>query len=76
MTNKEAAANYKEMMVDMANMIARINAMKERSEYISEQMHDNSDPACDLSEALEKLGKALASMVTYADEYGKEEEGK
>ena len=76
MTNKEAAASYKEMMVDLANMIARIDAMKSRSEYISEQMHDNSDPACDLSEALEKLGKALASIVTYADEYGREEDSK
>jgi len=69
MTNKEAADSYNEMAVKLARIISNVEDMRGRSEYISDEMRDNGDTYTSLSEALEKLGVALANVVIYADEY-------
>jgi hypothetical protein len=69
MTSREIHDRYSEMAVELAAIIGKIDDMKGQSEYISRETKDNGDPSIDLSEALEKLGVALANIITYADEY-------
>ena len=75
-TSQDAAADYSEISAKLARAISQIAEIKNRCQFISDQMKDNDDPAFELGEALEKLGVALASAVTYGDEYAKEAAGK
>ena len=68
--------SYREMAVKLANLLAQVNEMKGSAEYLTDITHDNGDPVFELTEAVEKLGIALASCVTYAKEYANEAEGK
>lgn len=74
MTNVEAANEYLECAVELAECIDKINSIRERCQAISEKTNDNGDPDFMLSEALVKIAPALAVIVTYQDEYRKEKE--
>lgn len=72
-TAQDAAASYSEIALKLAQIISQTREVKNHCEFISEKMYeDTCDPVFELSEALEKLGIALSSVVIYADEYAKE----
>lgn len=75
-TAQDAAADYSELIPHLAKAISQIAEIKNRCQFISDQMKDNNDPAFELSEALEKLGVALASAVLYGSEYADDAAGK
>lgn len=75
-TAQDAAADYSEIIPRLAKALSQIAEIKNRCQFISDQMKDNDDPAFELSEALEKLGIALASAVIYGSEYADDAGGK
>ena len=76
MTHKEMSDEYRKFAVALANAYVNIDEMREQCKTMSEETMDNGDPWDDLEETLLAMGGALASLVIYADEYGKEAKGK
>ena len=65
----EIAKIYEEASVDVAKFISVLRSYKEKFDYISSQTMDNADPACDVSECLEKLAELISSIIIYKTEY-------
>lgn len=76
MTHKEMSENYRQFAVKVANMYANMEVMRDSCKLMSEAARDAGGPWGGLEEALLVMGGVLASLVLYADEYGKEAKGK
>ena len=74
MTKKEVADRYWKMAVSVAEAVSKISDAQRTSEHISNEMKDNADPECDLSEVLIKCARALSSSIIYASEYEEDAE--
>lgn len=68
----EISKIYEDAALDIARFIGVLRSYQEKFEYISSQTMDNADPACDVSECLEKLGGLLSSVTIYGNEYKEE----
>lgn len=66
---EEFALRYQDQAVKLAHLISDLGDVYDRLKYTSEQAEDNGDPYFKLLDAFLPLATALASCVTYADEY-------
>lgn len=69
MTKKEISTEYSKASVKIAEMISVLSDFKNTFRMMSDEQKDNADPECDADDAIQALGKLLASVVIYADEY-------
>ena len=76
MTKKEAAKRYMEKALELADMVLKLEDIKNHLDYTSKGMDDAGDPVYLAEEGLTKLGVSLAAALTYAEEYRKESEEK
>lgn len=71
---------YHEAANDVACFIGKLEAYRDKFDYISNQTMDNADPLCASSKCLEELGILLSTLVIYENEYredlNKKDEGK
>lgn len=73
---KDAAEHYSEYGYKLAVLIGQLEDLQESCEALSESCHDEGLPADMLTEALTKLGSALATMRIYEHEYATGEDVK
>ena len=71
---KDVAEHYSEYGYKLAVIIGQLEDLQESCEALSESCHDEGLPAYTLTEALTKLGSALATMRIYEHEYATEED--
>lgn len=72
MTEQEreaVAEKYSEYGYKLAVIISQLEDLQESCEALSTSCHDEGLPAYTLTEALTKLGSALATMRVYEHEY-------
>lgn len=69
MTDAEVSEKYQQMAVELADIVAKMNDMRETCQFLTEQTQDEGDPKIYLDDAIRASGVALASIVTYAHEY-------
>jgi len=69
MTLKEAANRYRDIAEKLSRIVTDVHQLQTKAEFLRQAMDDNGDPAFEMSEAIEKLGIAMASSLNYAMEY-------
>lgn len=70
---KSTSEKYHEVAVALAELIGKMEDLRTTCELLKDGEGDTGDPYYDLEPALMHAGIALASAVTYADEYEKKE---
>ena len=73
---KDAAEHYSDYGYKLAVLIGQLEDLQESCETLSESCHAEGLPADMLTEALTKLGSALATMRIYEHEYATGEDVK
>ena len=71
-TNDQILNVFDEAIKCTSEYISRLNDLKMRFEYISNQTTDNADPEIESADCLEKLGVLLATLNIYRNEYAEE----
>lgn len=66
---KSTGEQYRDTAVELAAIIGKLQEIKNTCEFLKDNTNDNGDPYYDMEPVLMHAGIALASMVTYADEY-------
>ena len=72
MTNTEIAEKYQRMTVELAQIVTKLEDMRQTCEALSDETQDARDPQFDLDEVILKTGVALATIVSYSHEYATE----
>ena len=72
MTNDEIAEKYQRMTVELAQIVTKLDDMRQTCELLSDETQDARDPQFAIEDVLSKIGIALATIVTYAHEYATE----
>lgn len=67
---------YHALAVKMAAVMGDLQEILEKCEDLKNQVDDDGQPYFEMKDCVRFGGTALAAMVTYADEYLKEEKGK
>lgn len=67
---------YADNVLELANLVAKINEIRTSFEYVMDATGDEGDPKFYLDEAMINLANALSAAVTYSKEYKDEAEGK
>ena len=57
--------SYREQMVDVANMLAKLKMYSDQDEYWMNKFSDNGDPFLESEEARLKVGDFLSALVCY-----------
>ena len=73
--SKAVAKDYNEEISIIAECMSKLKEVENQFKYLSEKTGDNSDPQFELHEAICSLGEALATSISYRDEYVKEANG-
>ena len=70
---KKTSEQYWEHAVELATIIHKLDHMRGMCDFLQKRENDNGDPGYDLEPVLTHAAVALASMVTYADDYRQED---
>lgn len=69
---EQAVQTYREQMIDVARMLAKLKMYSEHNESLSDRLQDNADTYLDADNARLRMGDLLSSLVEYWVDYTEE----
>ena len=72
MTNAEIGEKYQQMSIELSQIIAKLEDMRQKCALLSDETQDARDPQFAIEDVLSRIGIALATIVSYAHEYATE----
>lgn len=69
---EEAVRTYREQMIEVTRMLAKLKMYSEHNESLSDRLQDNADTYLDADNARLRMGDLLSTLVEYWVDYTEE----